>query len=246
MTIQGKTALVTGGASVVGAGIVRALAAAGARVCVADPNIDAARAIAHDVDGLAIMLDPLSDASFARLAYDLADAWGDVDILVNGFASSQAQRPLEEMPEADFDRIATLNTRPIYLATRHIVPAMKAGRGGVILNIAATSGLYSKSRPGWQSACKAWVVAATEAMAVEFADHGIRVNALAPVVDDSPPVPSFLGGAKSSARQQALGFVPLGRFAGPVDLGEAAVFLCSDAAALVTGVTLPIDGGRRL
>jgi 3-oxoacyl-[acyl-carrier protein] reductase len=246
MTLNGKTALVTGGAGASGAAIARAFAAAGARVCVADPNPEAARALGQEIGGMGHLLDPADDASFARLAYALGDAWGDLDILVNAVAPAQVARPMEETGEADFDRIIALHVRPVFLATRHMVPAMKARGRGVILNYIAISGVNGKSRPGWYGPAKAWSIAATEAMAAEFAPSGLRVNAILPVIDDSPPVPSFMGGAKSTARTQALSSIPLGRFAAPEEIGEAAVYLCSDAAAFLTGVILPVDGGRRL
>jgi len=246
MTLKGRTALVTGGAGVAGAGIARALAGAGARVCIADPNPEAARALGQDLGGMGHALDPVDDGSFARLAYAVGDAWGDLDILVNAVAPAQMARPMEETGEVDFDRIVALHTRPVFLATRYMVPAMKARGQGVILNYIAISGVNGKSRPGWHGPAKAWSIAATEAMAAEFASSGLRVNAILPVIDDSPPVPSFMGGAKSAARTQALSNIPLGRFAAPEDIGQAAVYLCSDAASFLTGVILPVDGGRRL
>lgn len=126
MTLNGRTALVTGGAGASGAAIARALAAAGARVCIADANLEAARALGQEIGGMGHLLDPAEDASFARLAYALGDAWGDLDILVNAVAPAQVARPMEETGEADFARIITLHARPLFLATRHMVPAMKA------------------------------------------------------------------------------------------------------------------------
>jgi 3-oxoacyl-[acyl-carrier protein] reductase len=246
MRLDGRTALVIGGAGPAGAAIVRAMAQAGARVCVADANPEAAEALADDVAGMGHALDPLDDAAYARLAYDLGDAWGDLDILVNAVAPQHVVRPIEETSEADFDRIIALHTKPVHLASRHFVPAMKARGTGAILNYIAISGIYSGSSPGWHGPAKAWLVAATEAMAAELAPGGLRVNAILPVIDDSPSVPTFMGGNKSAARQQALSAIPLGRFAAPDDIGQAAVFLCSDAAAFLTGVILPVDGGRRL
>jgi 3-oxoacyl-[acyl-carrier protein] reductase len=246
MTIEGKTALVTGGAGPAGAAIARALASAGARVCVADPNLDAARALGAELDGMGEFLDPLDDTAYARLAYAMGDAWGDLDILVIATPPVHLARPMEQTADADFDRVLSLHARPIFLATRHFIPAMLAGGRGVVLNCCSITGIYNKSHPGWLGPAKAWVMAATESMAAEYAPHGLRVNAMFPIIDDSPPVPSFMGGAKSATRQQALASVPLGRFAGHTDIGDAAVFLCSDTASFLTGVILPVDGGRRL
>jgi 3-oxoacyl-[acyl-carrier protein] reductase len=103
-----------------------------------------------------------------------------------------------------------------------------------------------RPRANWFGASKAWVIAATQGMAVELAPYGIRVNAVVPVFDDSPPLPSFMGGTKGDHKAKALAAIPMGRFATPDDVGQAALFLCSDAASLVTGVALDVDGGRRI
>ena len=244
--LTGRTALVLGGAGPAGSAIARALAAAGARVCVADPNLDAARSLAADITGMALPFEPLDSASHARLAYGFGDAWGDLDILVNAVAPLQMARPMEEVTEPDFDRTTALYSRPLFLAVRHFLPAMKLRGRGVILTHIPTAARLPRSRPGWHGPARAWAIAATESLAAEYAPHGIRVNALLPVTDDSPPVPAFMGGASATARQQALAAIPLGRTATPADIGAAAVFLCSDAAAFLTGVILPVDGGRRL
>lgn len=245
MTLEGKTALVTGGAGPAGSAIVRALAAAGARVCVADADADSANTLAAEIGGLGFPLDPLDDASHARLAYALADAWGDLDILVNAVMPHHPPRPIAGTGEGDFDSLIALHTRPVYLAGRHFIPPMAARGSGVILNFISMSATYNPSAPGWHGPAKAWQTAATQAMAAELAPHGLRVNAIQPVLDDLPAVPSFMGGTKSPARQHALSTIPFGRFATPDDIGLAAVYLCSDAAAFITGAILPVNGGRR-
>jgi 3-oxoacyl-[acyl-carrier protein] reductase len=246
MRLDGKTAIVTGGATGFGAGIARALAAAGAKVCVADANGDAAELIASEVGGFGTAVDVTDNASVGKLADLAADRLGDLDVLVNANAPSHVPRALEEVTEAEFDRILASHARAIYLTARHFVPPMKAANTGVILNLAATSGVSPRPRINWFGASKAWVIAATQGMAVELAPHGIRVNALVPVCDDSPPLPSFMGGAKGDHKTKALAAIPMGRFATAEDVGQAALFLCSDASALITGIALDVDGGRRI
>ena len=119
-------------------------------------------------------------------------------------------------------------------------------RRGKLLVCAPLLGSGAAVSPGWHGPARAWIIAATESLAAEYAPHGLRVNAILPITDDSPAVPSFMRAASSPLRQQALAAIPLGRFASPTDIGAAAVFLCSDAATFLTGVILPIYGGHRL
>ena len=242
--LQGKTAIVTGGGSGFGAGIARAFAAAGARVLIADLNGDAARAVAAEVEGEATVCDVADNASVGHLAYHASDVLGDVDILVNNAGITHLPAPMEEVTEADFDRVLAVNAKSVYLTARHFVPAMKARRSGVILNIASTAGVSPRPNLNWYNASKGWMITATKAMAVELAPFGIRVNALNPVAGETPLLPRFMGGDTPELRANFLATIPMGRFSTPADLGAAATFLCSDAAGLITGTALEIDGGR--
>lgn len=244
MQLKGKTALVTGGGSGFGAGIARAFTAAGARVMVADLNGDAANAIATEINGVAARCDVASNTSVAGLAYDCADQLGDLDILVNNAGVTHLPTALEDVSEEDFDHVLRVNAKSVYLTARHFVPAMKARQTGVILNIASTAGVSPRPNLNWYNASKGWMITATRTMAVELAPFGIRVNALNPVAGETPLLPSFMGGDTPEIRAKFLSTIPLGRFSTPDDLGAAATFLCSDAASLVTGVAMEIDGGR--
>jgi 3-oxoacyl-[acyl-carrier protein] reductase len=244
MRLDGKTALVTGGGSGFGAGIARKFAAEGARVLVADINADAAREVASRIGGIAAVVDVSDNASVAALAYEAADALGDIDILVNNAGITHLPQPMEEVSEADFDRVLAVNAKSVYLTARHFVPAMKARRSGVILNIASTAGRSPRPNLNWYNASKGWMITATQTMAVELAPHGIRVNALNPVAGETPLLPSFIGGDTPENRARFLSTIPLGRFSTPEDIGNAAAFFCSDEASMITGVALEVDGGR--
>jgi 3-oxoacyl-[acyl-carrier protein] reductase len=244
MRLDGKTALVTGGGSGFGAGIARKFAAEGARVLVADINADAAREVASRIGGIAAVVDVSDNASVAALAYEAADALGDIDILVNNAGITHLPQPMEKVSEADFDRVLAVNAKSVYLTARHFVPAMKARRSGVILNIASTAGRSPRPNLNWYNASKGWMITATQTMAVELAPHGIRVNALNPVAGETPLLPSFMGGDTPENRARFLSTIPLGRFSTPEDIGNAAAFLCSDEASMITGVALEVDGGR--
>ncbi|RVT82646.1 glucose 1-dehydrogenase [Rhodobacteraceae bacterium CCMM004] len=244
MRLQDKTAIVTGAASGFGAGIARRFAAEGARVMVADLAADAALALAQEIDGVAHGVDVADDAQVKAMAAGALERWGRVDILVNNAGITHLPTPLEEVDEATFDRVLAVNAKSVYLTARHLVPAMKAAGAGAILNVASTAGLSPRPRLNWYNASKGWMITATKAMAVELAPAGVRVNALCPVAGETPLLPSFMGGDTPELRAKFLATIPIGRFSTPEDLANAALYLCSDEASMVTGVALEVDGGR--
>jgi 3-oxoacyl-[acyl-carrier protein] reductase len=244
MQLQAKTALVTGGASGFGAGIARAFRDAGARVMIADLNAEAAEAMADVLGAAFVVADVGTDEGAARTADYARGEFGTLDILVNNAGVTHLPGPLEDIPEDEFDRVFRVNAKSVYLTARHFVPAMKARRSGAILNIASTAGISPRARLSWYNASKGWMITATKAMAVELAPLGIRVNALCPVAGETPLLKSFLGEDTPEMRAKFLSTIPLGRFSTPQDLGHAATFLCSDAAGMITGVALEVDGGR--
>jgi len=244
MRLKGKNAIVTGGGSGFGAGIVRKFADEGARVMVADINADAAGEVAGEVDGIAQAVDVADDASVAAMIGAAQDAFGRVDILVNNAGITHLPQPMEEVAEHEFDRVLAVNAKSVYLTARHLVPQMKAAQTGVILNIASTAGVSPRPNLNWYNASKGWMITATRAMAVELAPHGIRVNALNPVAGETPLLKSFMGTDTPEMRAKFLATIPLGRFSTPEDIGNAAAFLCSDEASMITGVAMEVDGGR--
>ncbi|HEY0919911.1 glucose 1-dehydrogenase [Devosia sp.] len=244
MRLSGKTAIITGGASGFGAGIVRKFVAEGASVMIADINGAAARALADELGVLAQQVDVSRDESVNAMAAAALMAFGRVDILVNNAGVTHMPAALDEISEADFDRVAAVNMKSVYLTARALVPHMKANRGGAILNIASTGGVSQRPRLTWYNASKGWMITATRGMAVELAPVGIRVNAINPVAGETPLLKSFMGEDTPEMRAKFLATIPLGRFSTPEDIGNAACFLCSDEAAMITGVALEVDGGR--
>ena len=244
MRLQGKTAVVTGAGSGFGAGIARRFAAEGARVMLADINLEAAEAVAAECDGLAQVVDVSNDASVAAMAAAAIAAWGQIDILVNNAGITHLPQPMEEVGEAEFDRILAVNAKSVYLTARHIVPMMKAARTGVILNVASTAGVSPRPKLSWYNASKGWMITATKAMAVELAPFGVRVNAINPVAGETPLLKSFMGEDTPEIRAKFLATIPLGRFSTPEDMANAALYLCSNEASMVTGVAMEVDGGR--
>jgi len=245
MQLDGKTAIVTGGGSGFGAGIAEAFAAAGARVLVADINAEGAEGVAGDIGGVWAVTDVSSAESVAGLAATAEAQFGGVpDILVNNAGITHLPMPMEDVSEAEFDRVLAVNAKSVFLTAKHFVPGMKARGSGAILNVASTAGVSPRPRLNWYNASKGWMITATKAMAVELAPHGVRVNAINPVAGETPLLKSFMGEDTPEVRAKFLSTIPLGRFSTPEDMGNAAVFLCSDAASMITGVAMEVDGGR--
>jgi len=244
MRLNGKTAIVTGGASGFGEGIARKFLAEGARVMIADINGDGAARLAEELDAFACAIDVSDPASVAGMARAAERTFGVPDIVVNNAGVTHLPQPLDEVSEADFDRVFAVNCKSVYLTARAFVPAMKARGSGTILNIASTAGVSPRPRLNWYNASKGWMITATRTMAVELAPLGIRVNALNPVAGETPLLKSFLGEDTPEMRARFLATIPMGRFSTPRDMGNAAAFLCSDEAAMITGVCMEVDGGR--
>ncbi|GGX69606.1 3-ketoacyl-ACP reductase [Tateyamaria omphalii] len=244
MQLEGKTAIVTGGASGFGEGIARAFASAGAQVMVADIDGDGAKTIARDIGGTAFEVDVSNGASVQALADQALKTFDQLDILVNNAGITHLPQALEDVTEEDFDRVLAVNAKSVYLTARSLVPHFKERQTGAILNVASTAGVSPRPRLNWYNASKGWMITATKAMAVELAPHGVRVNAINPVAGETPLLKSFMGVDTPETRAKFLSTIPLGRFSTPQDMGAAATFLCSDAAAMITGVAMEVDGGR--
>ena len=246
MRLAGKTAIVTGGASGFGEGIVRKFVAEGARVMIADINGTAAEGLAHELGAAVIaqQVDVSKRDSVEALAAAAFAAFGTLDILVNNAGVTHLPMPMEEVSEADFDRVLAVNVKSVYLTAQAFVPHMKARKTGAILNIASTAAVSPRPRLSWYNASKGWLVTATKSMAVELAPLGIRVNALNPVAGETPLLKTFMGEDTPEMRAKFLATIPLGRFSTPADMGNAACFLCSDEASMITGVAMEVDGGR--
>ena len=246
MRLEGKVAIVTGGGSGFGEGIAAKFIAEGAKVLIADRDAAGGERVAKMLGANARSLRvDVANAADVTTMFDAAqDHFGGLDILVNNAGVSHLPQPLEAVSEDDFDRILAINVKAIYLAAKVVVPRFKAQKRGVILNIASTAGVSPRPRLSWYNASKGWVITATRAMAVELAPFGIRVVALNPVAGETPLLKTFMGEDTPEMRAKFLATIPLGRFSTPQDMGNAACFLCSDEASMITGVAMEVDGGR--
>ena len=244
MRLNGKTAIITGAGSGFGAGISQKFALEGAQVMAADLSIDTAQQTAELVGGLAQHVDVSDNDSVEAMIAAAWAHWGHIDILVNNAGITHLPTPMEDVAEDEFDRVFAVNAKSVYLTARHLVPLLKQQNSGAILNIASTAGVSPRPHLNWYNASKGWMITATKAMAVELAPHNIRVNALNPVAGETPLLASFMGEDTPEMRTKFLATIPLNRFSTPQDMGNAASFLCSDEASMITGVALEVDGGR--
>jgi len=244
MKLKGKTAIVTGGASGFGLGIAEKFLAEGATVLIADIDGTAANEIASRIGAFAAQCDVSKDADVAALTATALKEMGRIDILVNNAGVTHLPAAMEDISEEDFDRVLNVNTKSVYLAAKHIIPLMKAQGSGAVLNVASTAGVSPRPRLSWYNASKGWMITATKAMAIELAPAGVRVNAINPVAGETPLLKSFMGEDTPEMREKFVASIPIGRFSTPEDMGNAAAFLCSDEASMITGVAMEVDGGR--
>ena len=249
MRLKNKIAIVTGAGSGFGEGIAKKFVAEGAQVLIADRDEAAAQRVAAALGAKALRVD-VAVAADVQAMVDAAYAhFGGLDILVNNAGVGHTPQPLEDLAEDEFDRILAVNVKAIYLAAKVVVPRFKlefqrSKKQAVILNIASTAGVSPRPRLAWYNASKGWVITATRAMAVELAPFGVRVVALNPVAGETPLLKTFMGEDTPEVRAKFLASIPIGRFSTPEDMGNAACFLCSDEASMITGVAMEVDGGR--
>jgi NAD(P)-dependent dehydrogenase (short-subunit alcohol dehydrogenase family) len=241
----GKVALVTGGGNGIGAATCRAFAAAGAQVAIVDRNAAAAEAIAAEItsrNGHAAShaIDVADRDAFARLTEGIAEAWGGIDILVNG-AGTTVRRMIGEMSAEDWDRVLAVNLTGAFHGIQAVLPHMRARGGGAIVNIASIAGQrISFGGTANYTASKAGLLGLTRHAAYELAPDGIRVNAVCP-----GPTATGFGGAVPTEETKAerARKIPLGRMCEPEDIADPILFLAGDAARMITGVALTVDGG---
>jgi 3-oxoacyl-[acyl-carrier protein] reductase len=249
MRLNGKVAIVTGAASGFGAGIAARFAAEGAQVALFDIDREGAGRVAEAAGGGAVALkcDVTGAAEIEAATAATLKAFGRLDIVVNNAGWTHRNKPMLEVSEAEFDRIYNVNVKSIYLMTRATTPALRAAGGGSVINIGSTAGL--RPRPGltWYNGSKGFVNLVSKSMAVELAPLKIRVNCIAPVLGQTGLTEDFIGGPATPERLAAfMATIPLGRMSKASDIAAAAVYLASDEAEFLTGVVLPVDGGRTI
>ncbi|MFM2404378.1 MAG: hypothetical protein RL223_2258 [Pseudomonadota bacterium] len=246
-----QVVLVTGAGGGFGEGIARHVAAAGARVVVADLRAEQAQRVATDIlaeggRALAVAMDVTRADGWQALVERTLAQWDGIDSLINNAGTTHRNQPMLDVDEATFDRVYATNVKSLYWSAQSVVPVLRRqGRGGAIVNIASTAA--ARPRPGltWYAGTKGAAVTITKAMAAELAPDQIRVNAINPVMGETGLFGDFLPGENTPAvRERILATIPLGRFSRPLDIARACAFLVGPESAFITGVAMEVDGGR--
>ena len=246
MRLQGKVALVTGGASGFGAETARRFAQEGAAVVILDLNGDGAIQVANEIGNAKGLKGDVTVRTDIDEAVRLATgAFGRLDIVVNNAGWTHRNKPVLEVTEQEFDRIYAINVKSIFHMVHAVVPLMSRQGGGSVINIGSTAGI--RPRPGltWYNASKGAVNLSSKSLALELAPLKIKVNCVAPVMGETGLLEAFMGVPDTPEnRAKFISTIPLGRLARPADVANACVYLASDDAEFLTGVILTVDGGR--
>ena len=251
MRLDGKTALVTGGARGIGKAICEAYAQAGAEVAVADILGEDADETARQIGGLGVRLDVTDPASIASAVTQVETTFGGIDILVNN-AGVFNMAPIEEVTAEDYRHQYDINVGGTIFTIQAVVPGMKKrGKGGAIINFSSQAGRRGEPNIVIYCSTKAAVISVTQSLALELAPNSIRVNAIAPGVVDTPMWDRVDGlfakyeGRPIGEKKRLVGeAVPLGHMGNPAEIADPCVFLASDAARYITAQTLNVDGGN--
>ncbi|QKD45995.1 SDR family oxidoreductase [Alicycliphilus denitrificans] len=248
-TLNQKVAIVTGAGSGFGAAIARAYVAAQAKVVLADLRPETAQAVAGELgaNAMAVGCDVSRFDQVQAMVRQCVERFGAPDIVVNNAGTTHRNQSMLDVDEETFDRVFNVNVKSIYHMTRAVVPLMKPRKDGVILNVGSVGGI--RPRPGltWYNSSKGAVKVMTKSMAVELAPDGIRVNLISPVMAPTGLLQDFMGVADTDEnRARFISTIPLGRMCDPTDVAHVAVFLASQEARFLTGVEMPVDGGRSI
>ena len=246
--LDGKVALITGGASGIGAESGRRMAEAGAHVVLCDVQPDGARAVADEIGSaaLAVALDVASEEDWRSAVASGESAFGKVDVVLN-CAGISVPAPIDELTMEGWRKTMSVNADGVFLGCKYGVDALRRAGGGSIINIASSLAIRAGSKYAAYCASKGAVMTLTRAVALRCAeqDWNIRCNAICPAVIETPILDKYL--AQSPTREDGLAKFgqqhPMGRVGRPEEIAHVAVFLASDASSFMTGAEIPVDGG---
>lgn len=247
MRLQGKVAIVTGAASGFGAEIARVYAREGAKVAVVDLNEQGAQQVAADIGdaAIAVRCDVSNRADVDNVIAQTVAAFGPVDIVVNNAGYTHKNQPLLNVDEKTFDRVFDVNVKAIYHMVMAITPMMRERKSGCIINVGSTAGIRPRPGLSWYNASKGAANLLSKSLAVELAPDNIRVNVICPVMGETGMLGDFMGVPDTPEnRAKFIATIPLGRLSQPSDIANVALFLAEDSSNFLTGLEMPVDGGR--
>ena len=247
--LEGKISLVTGAGSGIGRATSLVMAREGATLVVSDINAEGGEETLSAVkdlgaDGIFVHADVSKSDDVQALIAQVVQTYGRLDCAYNnaGIEGYMAGR-LHEYPEDTWDRLIDVNLKGVWLCLKHEIPQMLQQGGGAIVNTASAAGLVGSRRLSAYVASKHAVVGLTKAAALEYAADGVRVNAVCPGIIDTPMMDRLIGGREADYEATIPSRQPIGRLGAPAEIAESVAWLCSDAASLVTGLAMAVDGG---
>jgi NAD(P)-dependent dehydrogenase (short-subunit alcohol dehydrogenase family) len=244
--LDAKVAIVTGASRGIGAATARAFARAGAAVVLAARDEDALASVGEHISAaggraLVAPTDVGDAATVERLVARTVDAYGRLDIAFNNAAGGgHLPMPLAEVAVEDYDSALAISLRGVFLSMKYELPAMVRAGGGAIVNMSSSAGVEAVAGLAGYVSSKHGVIGLTKSAALDYAEQGIRINAVAP----GPILTDRLEQAGEDAQRQAGLAMPMRRIGRPEEVASAVTFLCSDRASFITGATLAIDGGK--
>jgi len=248
--LAGRTAVVTGGGSGLGAACAARLAAEGSAVAVLDLRADAAEAVAADITAhggraVAIDCDVTREDSVAMAVERCAGELGGPRVLVNSAGIAPGEGGVTSCAPEQWDRVMAVNLRGTYLTARLVLPHIIAAGGGAVVNLSSVFGFRGLAGECAYAASKAAIVNLTRQMSLDHAGDGVRVNCVCPSDCDTPMIDGLVAREEdpAAAKAKLAEEIPLGRLGRAEEVASAVAFLCSDEASFITGVALPVDGG---
>ena len=244
--IYGTIAIVTGGGSGIGESIAKLFAQEGANIVIGDLNIESAKKVVEEIvrmgrRGLAIQMDVTAEEDVDRLVVDTLREFGRIDILINNAGIAHPSLSILDLDIKTWERVTNVDYKGVYLCSRRVGKEMVKQRSGSIINISSVTGLASVPMVAYGPA-KSAVIMLTKILATEWGKYNIRVNAIAPGWTLTPALKGIIETGERDP-QKILKRTPMGKLIEPEDIANAALFLASDKARYITGITLPVDAG---